>query len=69
MYFFVCLFTEMRPKWFLHEDVPYSVMWPDDILWYYKMLSKQYFDASFKFEGHDTVLDYTITDRPIANSA
>lgn len=24
---------EMRPQWYLHADIPYSEMWPDDGFW------------------------------------
>ena len=24
---------EMRPQWYLHADIPYSEMWPDDEFW------------------------------------
>lgn len=55
--------SEMQPEWFAHDDIPYKTMWPDDTLWYPKMLNKKYFDAYMKFKGHDIILDYTITDR------
>ncbi len=54
---------EMRPQWFKHVDIPYDDMWPDDILWFPYLLGKKYFDAFVKFEGHDTILDYTITEK------
>ncbi len=53
----------MRPQWFSHDDIPYQCMWPDDYLWYPKMLKGQYFDATMTFQGHDVVLDYAIMDR------
>ena len=58
---------EMRPQWFAHTEIPYGSMWPDDYLWYPKMLNNKYFDAWMKFQGHDIVLDYSITPRPSTN--
>ena len=55
--------TEMRPQWFEHPDIPFPTMWPDDHLWFPYLLSKRYFDAFFKFEGHDKILEYTITEK------
>ena len=54
---------EMRPQWFEHTDIPFPSMWPDDHLWFPYLLSKRYFDAFFKFEGHDKILEYTITEK------
>ncbi len=53
----------MRPKWFTHSEIPYSDMWPDDILWYPMMLNNQYFDGSFKFEGITNMLEHSIKER------
>ena len=55
--------TEMCPQWFEHTDIPFPSMWPDDHLWFPYLLSKRYFDAFFKFEGHDKILEYTITEK------
>jgi hypothetical protein len=52
----------MRPEWFLHDEIPYDSMWPDDYLWYPKMLKNQYFDGYFKFEGMNKMLEHNITD-------
>lgn len=53
----------MRPQWFKFADIPFSSMWPDDHLWFDRLLNKKYFNAYFKFEGHDKILDYSITDK------
>lgn len=55
--------AEMCPQWFQHGDIPFEAMWPDDILWFPHLMGRKYFDAFVKFEGHDKILDYTITER------
>ncbi|KAM4698490.1 oxidized purine nucleoside triphosphate hydrolase isoform 1-T2 [Rhinophrynus dorsalis] len=51
---------EMRPEWFDLENIPYDGMWPDDTYWLPLLLQKKKFTAYFKFQGHDTILDYTL---------
>ncbi|KAM8960417.1 oxidized purine nucleoside triphosphate hydrolase [Pelodytes ibericus] len=53
---------EMRPQWFDLEKIPFDGMWPDDILWIPLLLQKKTFRGYFKFEGHDTILDYTLEE-------
>ncbi|XP_027730235.1 7,8-dihydro-8-oxoguanine triphosphatase [Vombatus ursinus] len=53
---------EMRPQWFQLEQVPFSDMWPDDGYWFPLMLQKKKFHGYFKFQGHDTILDYTLNE-------
>ncbi|XP_074062936.1 oxidized purine nucleoside triphosphate hydrolase [Macrotis lagotis] len=53
---------EMSPQWFQLEQVPFSDMWPDDRLWFPLMLQKKKFHGYFKFQGQDTILDYTLNE-------
>ncbi|XP_067859052.1 oxidized purine nucleoside triphosphate hydrolase [Heptranchias perlo] len=53
---------EMRPQWFDLDKVPFDKMWPDDIIWFPLMLQEKKFKGHFKFEGHDTILDYTLQE-------
>ena len=53
----------MRPKWFNMDEIPFNEMWPDDKLWFPLMLSNNMFKGYFKFEGHDKILHYTLTDQ------
>ncbi|XP_020830913.1 oxidized purine nucleoside triphosphate hydrolase [Phascolarctos cinereus] len=53
---------EMRPQWFQLEQVPFSDMWPDDSYWFPLMLQKKKFHGYFKFQGQDTILDYTLNE-------
>ncbi|KAG8509785.1 7,8-dihydro-8-oxoguanine triphosphatase [Galemys pyrenaicus] len=51
---------EMRPQWFHLDQIPFSDMWPDDCYWFPLLLQKRKFQGYFKFQGHDTILDYTL---------
>lgn len=52
----------MRPRWFPTSQIPYKEMWPDDIYWFPLFLKGCKFSGFFKFEGHDTILDYTLKE-------
>ena len=52
----------MMPKWFDHDSIPFAKMWPDDIIWFPYLLSGKKFNAYFKFEGMDTILEQTIEE-------
>lgn len=51
----------MQPQWFPEDSVPYEKMWPDDILWYPLYLKGIKFKGYFLYQGHDTILKYTLT--------
>ncbi|KAH1184322.1 hypothetical protein KIL84_014938 [Mauremys mutica] len=51
---------EMRPQWFQLDQVPFSHMWPDDVYWFPLLLQKKLFRGYFKFQGLDTILEYTL---------
>uniref|UniRef100_V9LD01 Oxidized purine nucleoside triphosphate hydrolase n=1 Tax=Callorhinchus milii TaxID=7868 RepID=V9LD01_CALMI len=53
---------EMRPQWFDLDAIPFDRMWPDDIYWFPLLLQKKKFQGYFKFQGHDTILDYTLQE-------
>ncbi|XP_071539058.1 oxidized purine nucleoside triphosphate hydrolase-like [Panulirus ornatus] len=53
---------EMRPQWFNLENIPYSQMWPDDILWYPIFLRGGKFRGTFHFQGHDTILSQNLEE-------
>jgi len=55
---------EMAPKWYDEKDIPFSEMWPDDQFWFPYMLTGKKFEAFFKFEGMDNVIDSWIKQRP-----
>ena len=53
----------MRPQWFEQSEIPYDRMWPDDRMWFPMMFGNKYFDGYFKFEGMNTILEHSITER------
>lgn len=58
--FSCCL--EMRPQWFECDQIPFSQMWADDILWFPLMLQKKKFVGYFKFHGHDVILSHKLEE-------
>nr|XP_021524479.1 7,8-dihydro-8-oxoguanine triphosphatase [Aotus nancymaae] len=54
--------TEMRPHWFQLDQIPFKDMWPDDSYWFPFLLQKKKFHGYFKFQGQDTILDYTLRE-------
>ncbi|PNI35136.1 NUDT1 isoform 5 [Pan troglodytes] len=53
---------EMRPCWFQLDQIPFKDMWPDDSYWFPLLLQKKKFHGYFKFQGQDTILDYTLRE-------
>lgn len=42
---------EMAPKWFTLKDIPYHLMWQDDIYWLPKFLEGNHLVGSFHFSS------------------
>ncbi|XP_054107165.1 oxidized purine nucleoside triphosphate hydrolase isoform X1 [Callithrix jacchus] len=53
---------EMFPHWFQLDQIPFKDMWPDDSYWFPFLLQKKKFHGYFKFQGQDTILDYTLQE-------
>ena len=51
---------EMRPQWFMEDEVPFSDMWPDDIHWFPLFLEGKNFKGKFHFQDHNTILHHTL---------
>ena len=47
---------EMAPQWFIHDEIPYDSMWPDDEYWLPLLLKNKQFVGEFVFSEH--------TDKP-----
>lgn len=62
VYIFLFSSPEMRPQWFDSHQIPFSQMWPDDILWFPLLLQKKKFLGYFKFQGHDVILSHTLEE-------
>ncbi|XP_028311760.1 oxidized purine nucleoside triphosphate hydrolase [Gouania willdenowi] len=53
---------EMRPQWFEKDQIPFSQMWPDDIMWFPLLLQNKKFLGYFKFQGHDVILSHKLEE-------
>lgn len=52
---------EMKPFWFLFDNIPYDKMWPDDIHWMLRFLSGEKFEGVFNFsDDKPTIRDFDI---------
>jgi ADP-ribose pyrophosphatase YjhB (NUDIX family) len=51
---------EMDPAWYDFTEIPYSQMWPDDLLWLPRVLSGEKLIGSFVFGEGDAILSYEI---------
>lgn len=54
--------VEMRPQWFKQDQIPFSQMWADDVLWFPLLLQKKKFVGYFKFQGHDVILSQRLEE-------
>ncbi len=51
---------EMKPEWFNLAKIPYSTMWPDDIIWLPRVLGGEKISSVFTFDENDTILTHSI---------
>lgn len=54
---------EMAPKWFNKNNLPFKLMWSDDIYWLPKVLDGKKIKAEFLFGENDTLLDYKVKEK------
>jgi 8-oxo-dGTP pyrophosphatase MutT (NUDIX family) len=54
--------SEMKPRWFEVDEIPYNQMWKDDELWYPYMFASKHFYGKFSFSDYDTILDYNLVE-------
>jgi len=52
---------EMRPQWYIYDDVPYDSMWADDQYWLPKVLTGERLRAVFTFSDSETIINHEIT--------
>jgi len=53
---------EMRPRWFPKDQIPFDQMWKDDRLWFPLFFQNKLFKGDFTFQGHETILKYTLDE-------
>jgi 8-oxo-dGTP pyrophosphatase MutT (NUDIX family) len=53
---------EMCPQWFLHREIPYATMWPDDIYWLPLMLSGKNFEGTFYFKDTNQIIRHELRE-------
>lgn len=53
---------EMAPKWFLHSEILYDSMWPDDIYWLPLFLAGKKFHGEFLFADQDTIVKHSLKE-------
>lgn len=52
---------EMNPAWFPIKDIPYTMMWPDDIYWLPSVLEGKLVRGRFTFSEGDTIIENEVT--------
>lgn len=53
---------EMRPKWFLHSEIPFERMWPDDPHWLPMLLEGKSFKGNFFLKDVNTIASYSVEE-------
>lgn len=53
---------EMRPAWFMLDEIPFTAMWPDDPYWFPYFLKDRMFEARFSFDEADTIIDMQVKE-------
>ena len=53
---------EMRPQWFLKEEIPFDGMWPDDKYWFPLFLQGKCFRGKFLFADLNTIREHAISE-------
>ncbi len=48
---------EMAPKWYLHNEIPFDSMWPDDKHWLPAVLSGKKIEGKFYFNNEGANID------------
>lgn len=53
---------EMKPQWYHVDDIPFDVMWPDDIHWIPLFLNNKKFKGKFLFGEKDVILEKELVE-------
>lgn len=52
---------EVRPEWFLVENIPFGQMWQDDALWLSRVLAGEKLSGEFDFDLEHNMLSYKVS--------
>lgn len=52
---------EMKPEWYISNNLPFDTMWPDDQFWVPHMIDGKLIKGSFVFGENDVILEQEIT--------
>ena len=53
---------EMKPQWFLQDEIPFDQMWADDKYWLPLFLEGKTLLGQFSFGDDDVLLDHTLKE-------
>ncbi len=53
---------EMVPHWFLHSEIPFEQMWPDDRYWVPMLLAGKNFKGKFYLKDPKTIIEYSLEE-------
>ena len=53
---------EMRPRWFLENEIPYDKMWPEDKFWYPYLFAGKNFNVHARYKDNETLLENRIVE-------
>lgn len=53
---------EMRPQWFLHKDIPFENMWPDDKYWFPLFLAGKHFKGEVRFDDINEIISHSLEE-------
>ena len=52
---------EMKPRWFLVNEIPYQKMWPDDAYWFPLFLKNKKFQGKFIFNSRNQIIKHELS--------
>ena len=53
---------EMAPKWFAATEIPFELMWPDDIYWFPLFLEGKKFEGKFLFNDSYIITEHELRE-------